>query len=367
MTIGITEEYMEKVRILLSKWNDKQRTFHVKEMQKLIGKLARLGEGAPWIYKVMSKLYTSMSIALRSNTEFLNNSSTEFCEIIKQIYSNNYQGKASDHQQHVRYAMKQAAKMTNSHKHQYHISAMMREELDFLSQALSPESSIVFETPIAHVIPRVPSAQIIGDSLLTGCGGYSIRLKFWWHLIFPDEITKRTLLHLTSKNDPTLISINCLEYVTIIVGYCAARVRLDHNKINNDPNPVVLCVTDNTSALNWTLHTSKKSKIGKALARFFCGLLIGTNVGINAKWISTTGNKIADKISRLKQSNKFSFNYSYDYTNLQQEHKELLPCNFFQPSRKLLSLIWDILLTQKCPNLNEILNLKLSDLGRLST
>ena len=49
-----------------------------------------------------------------------------------------------------------------------------------------------------------------------------------------------------------------------------------------DPYPVVLCVTNNTSAKKWTTHTSKKSLASQALARFFCGLLIGSNVGINA-------------------------------------------------------------------------------------
>jgi hypothetical protein len=128
-----------------------------------------------------------------------------------------------------------------------------------------------------------------------------------------------------------------------------------------------MCVTDNTSALNWTLHTSKKSIIGRALARFFCGLLIGSNVGVNAKWISTTENVIADKISRLKSTNPTSSpSLTHDYSNLQQEHKELKACSFFHPSPKLLSLIWEILLTQKCPDLSAVLKLKPSDLGKLS-
>ena len=46
------------------------------------------------------------------------------------------------------------------------------------------------------------------------------------------------------------------------------------------------------------MHTCKKSIIGRALARFFCGLLIGSEVGINAKWISTEANKIADEIEK---------------------------------------------------------------------
>jgi hypothetical protein len=58
------------------------------------------------------------------------------------------------------------------------------------------------------------------------------------------------------------------------LNYCASLVVFASCEVNDDLHPVVLCVTDNTSALNWTLHTSKKSNIGRALARFFCSLLI---------------------------------------------------------------------------------------------
>ncbi len=89
--------------------------------------------------------------------------------------------------------------------------------------------------------------------------------------------------------------------------------------INNDPHPVVLCVMYNTSSLNWTLNTSKKLIIGRILARFFHGLLIGSNVGVNAKWFSTTDNIIADKISRHKALNVANSKSSlsspiYDYS-----------------------------------------------------
>ena len=168
------------------------------------------------------------------------------------------------------------------------------------------------------------------------------------------------------------ISINCLEYVTIILNYCASLVTFASRKVNDDSYPVVLCVTNNTSALNWTLHTSKKSMIGRALGRFVCGFLIGSDVGVNAKWISTIENLIADKISRLKalidtNPKSSSSSPTYDYANLQQEHAELRVCAFFQPSHKLLSLIWEILLTQRCPDLSQILSLKPQDLGKLST
>jgi hypothetical protein len=127
------------------------------------------------------------------------------------------------------------------------------------------------------------TASVDGDSLLVACGGYLITLKFWWHLSFPKEVVKKTLLHLKDNSDKRFISINCLEYVTIILNYCGSLVTFATCKVNDDLHPVVLCVVDNSSPLNWTLHTSKKSIIGRALARFFCGLLISSNVGVNAK------------------------------------------------------------------------------------
>jgi hypothetical protein len=108
--------------------------------------------------------------------------------------------------------------------------------------------------------------------------------------------------------------------------------------------------------------------IGQALARFFYGLLIGSDVGINGKWISTIENVIANEISRLKATHTESPDSpSYDYSNLKQDHKELQACSFFQPSPKLLSFLWEILLTKKCPNLSQILKLRPPNLGRLHT
>jgi len=269
--------------------------------------------------------------------------------------------------------MKKTSKMVNRNHAMYLVNRTMRDELNFLSVALKLDSGIKFETLIAHLIPRTPTASIVGDCLLLACGGYSITLKFWWHFIFPSDVVNRTLLHLKDKDnsDELFISINCLEYFTIIVNYCASLVVFASQKINDDPHPVVLCITDNTIMLNWTLHTSKRSRIGQALAKIFGGLLIGSNLGINAKWISMVKNVIADKISRLKKltstnSKSPPSHNTYNYANLQQEHKELKACNSFQPSHKLVSLLLEILLTGNCLDLKQILKLRPQDLGKLS-
>ena len=161
--------------------------------------------------------------------------------------------------------MKKAANMITRNNHNYHVNPTMHEELNFISQALSKDSGITFETPIAHFILRIPTASIVGNSSLTACGSYSITLKFWWHLTFPSNVVKRTLLHLKDNLDKSFISINCLKYMTIIVDYCASLVTFASQKVNDDPHPVILCATDNTSVLNWTLHMSKKSMIGRNL------------------------------------------------------------------------------------------------------
>jgi len=114
------------------------------------------------------------------------------------------------------------------------------------------------------------------------------------------------------------------------------------------------------------MHTSKKSIIGCALVRFFCGLMIGSEVGINAKWIAIETNKIADAISRLKKSHT-STSFCYDFSKLKQDHADLKHCRFYHPSQELLLLIWKTVLTQKSPYLDSLQALKLRGLGRLST
>jgi hypothetical protein len=81
--------------------------------------------------------------------------------------------------------------------------------------------------------------------------------------------------------------------------------------------PIQLSYASQVISLLKTGHlTHKKSIIGQALARFFCGLLIGSNVGINAKWISTLHNKIADEVSRLKVTDPSPSNLFYDFSKL---------------------------------------------------
>jgi hypothetical protein len=86
LTVGISDEYLKQVcELLKCKWNPNRKYFRVSELQKLIGKLRQIGKGAPWIYKLMSYLYTSLAFPLKNNDALLQESSSEFRSHINQI------------------------------------------------------------------------------------------------------------------------------------------------------------------------------------------------------------------------------------------------------------------------------------------
>jgi hypothetical protein len=114
MTVGITNKCIKKVQVLLGLWDPSKRFFEVNNMKKLVRKLARLGEGTPWIFKLMSHLYTSLACTLKSNTKLLEKSPSGFRDLIKQTSTKNFSGRISDHQRQINFAMKKEAKMVNS-------------------------------------------------------------------------------------------------------------------------------------------------------------------------------------------------------------------------------------------------------------
>ena len=367
MTVSIPLKYRTEVLALLeSTWHQYRRRFKVSEAQKLTGKLERLAEGANWVFHLLSHLYSSIAYTLSENKRLLSETSQEFRDMISIMQSNKAVTTCKDLARHTSFAMKRAAKMTHHASYEYNINTTMRAEIEFFRDKLKPDSGIDWETPIAHLIPRTPFATMIRDSSLEGACGFSIKLGFWWHIQFPNEIVQRTLLF----RDSPLVSINVLEYVTVIINYIAALHVLQTTKVTDDPYPVLLNITDNSSALSWTLHTCKRSKIGRLLGRFFCSFLINSPLGINSQWISTVDNKIADDISRLKKQHStdtISVPPRFDYTTLKQTYPELTHCSFFQIEPSLISMIWEIVSTESWPSHDKVQKSKQKPLGKLTT
>jgi hypothetical protein len=128
MTVGVTHKYIQQIQDLLNLWEPNCRLLKMIDMQKLIEKLAQLGEGAPWVFKLMSHLYTSLAYALKNNTELLKKGSSGFRELCDLISTKNYSGKQSDHQHHINLAMKKVAKVVSKHGPLYLVKSTMRDE-----------------------------------------------------------------------------------------------------------------------------------------------------------------------------------------------------------------------------------------------
>jgi hypothetical protein len=272
----------------------------VKETQELTGKLGHLPKGINWVFHLLTHLYASIAYALSKNKRFLEDSSPEFQTLIESLRLGYFFCNFKDQICHISFAIKRSAKLVHHSRCQYNITKSMRQEIEFFRKKLLPTSDIRWESPIARVIPRMPTFTTFGDSCLEGAGGYSLSLGFWWPLPFPEEVKLCTLLHKRDNAGGLLISINVLEFVTVIINYCAALHMVLSKNPTNNAYPVLLNVTDNASALSWTTGACCKSRIGRLLARFFCSLLIDSPLGINSQWISTLQNAIADDISCAK-------------------------------------------------------------------
>ena len=378
LTVGIPRKYLnETLDLILKVWfkgspsKKGRKRFTAIEASKMVGKLARLAEGAPWVCFLVSQFYTSIAHALAQNKTTFEKSSVEFQELSRLIKDKNFNATSKinrDQGKIIRFALKKAARMFHHAPIEYNIIPSMREELDFFEKFLKPDSGVPWESPIAHLIERTPFASSFGDACLDAAGGYSIDLKCWWHVKFPTEVVLRTLKHLPDNSKGNLISINILECVVVIIDYCAALTVIMTENVTDDPYPILLNIADNTSAHSWTMHTCKSSRLGKLLARLFCYLLMDSRLGINSKWIDTNDNHIADAISRIKKLQASSSkHFSFDYSSLQQKYPQLKNCCFFQPSASLLSVIWDVLLKGKLPSLEQVKILKQSGLGKLTT
>jgi hypothetical protein len=265
MIVSVPDNYIQGVCLLINSTRHTHRQrFTVKDAQELTIKLGHLAEGANWVFYLLTHLYASIAYALSVNKRFLADSSPEFQTLIKSLWSGYFFCNVKDQICYISFAIKWSAKLVHQSRCQYNITKSMRQEIEFFREKLLPKSRICMESPIAHIIPRMPTLITFGDSCLKGAGGYSRSLGFWWHLPFPEEVKLHMLLHKRDNADGQLISINVLKFVTVIINYCATLHMVLSTNPTNDPYPVLLNVTDNASALSWTTGACCKSRIGRS-------------------------------------------------------------------------------------------------------
>ena len=101
----------------------------------------------------------------------------------------------------------------------------MRLEIKIINKVLWNPKNYKLGTPIAYVILREPDFITVGDSCLEAASAKSDKLKFWWHVEYPERIKALTLKRLTitrkCKLSNKLISINLLEFAVEIICYAA--------------------------------------------------------------------------------------------------------------------------------------------------
>jgi hypothetical protein len=72
LTVAIPIKYLTEVCALLdSAWHPNHCRFKVSKAQKLMGKLARLEEGANWVFHLLFHLYSSIAYTLAQNKRLL--------------------------------------------------------------------------------------------------------------------------------------------------------------------------------------------------------------------------------------------------------------------------------------------------------
>ena len=380
LTVGITDDYRAEVlKLLNDEWPSHVKKFTLHKLVRLAGKCARLGQGAIWVFHLLTHMYSSMSYAIKKNGEYLMGNSAPFRQMMKKMKGlRAITVKTKLDVDYLNFYVKKSAQKTFKCDETYFIVRTLRAELELLRDWLQPDSGIIWETPLGHIIKRIPYAIALGDACLYGGGGFCIKLQFWWHLSWPDKIIKKTKLHLVDNSNGDFVSINVLEFLTIIINYAAALTALLADGHDSDPFPVLLNFADNTSSVRWTNHHCKGSLKARALGRLFCGLLANSFLGINAKWLSGESNDIADAISRIKAEkhspsvraslDKSTLNEtSFDYSQLKKQFPVLKPCRLFQPSKPFLSALWQAVLTEQLPNPKSLLQMRRKGLGVLTS
>jgi hypothetical protein len=154
-------------------------------------------------------------------------------------------------------------------------------------------------------------------------------------------IQTRTIRHVKSHHDPSLISINMLEYASQLITMLGChRHHLSTLPSRSEAHPIYLLECDNTAGESWLNKGCTSSPTGRELARLQATLLLDHGAGYNFGRVDTKSNVIADGISRLPSESSLSNNFPILLT----QAPSLLGCWRFLPNADIVSLIVDVLL-----------------------
>jgi hypothetical protein len=375
-------EYVEAtIKILQDTWHDGRHSFTIFEAESMTGRLGYIAETSPWLRFMMSCMHTSIARALGATRIHLMLNSSGFRAMLKAAKRNlkpvqgnprddrstsQHRGKPSLHNKEIRrqsFASSQAARAIHRSRKTFPITMAMRKELTIICEALS-SPWIDMWRPLGHLIKREPSGIGYSDSSLHAAGGYSLCMGFWWYIEWPKAIHECTLKFVYNNKEGKLISINALEYASLIINYVAASYVLAKVCPSpGDPHPVVLLYADNSTAESWLIKASKSSHAGRALGYIQAAFMINNPVGTNVGHVPSEDNEIADKISRIASESVLLAGMQEIY----KKHPSLTYCQRFHPNAELISLILDTLSTKKFVDPLQISRRILANPGKITT
>lgn len=136
----------------------------------------------------------------------------------------------------------------------YNILPSLQMEIALLCEALDDNSQIEWQSPIAHMIHHEPKGTAYSDSCLHSGGGFSIDIGFWGHMEWPSWVYHHMKKFFASDMNGHFITINVLEFISVIINYSMAYTAGTEMSLREDPWPVMLTWCDNISMVDWMNH-----------------------------------------------------------------------------------------------------------------
>jgi hypothetical protein len=340
------QEKTERLIQLLTDWETKT-TYTLKEAAILAGSLeshTRYTKWArPWFFAIQNAIRHALRQRYHIAARILNRQGR--LQKYQRELPHNLQARTDS-----LIARDMAKLLWNSHQ-QIDMTDAVRSGIRAIRTSLQ-DANFSWAAKIAFIIPRTPHAHSVGDASDIGGGGYSTCLRFWFDIVWSQKIARGRKLKATEKG---YVHINSLEYIVIIIQLAAVIVRLAESPPDSltelFPNgapkmPVLLCQTDNTSAMAWSNRLTSKSLQGQHLIGIFAELLRQHNIGINAEHLAGYLNVLADFLSRPTH---MYLTHAQRSEQIFQKYSSMRTWDYFQPSPELLQALSSLLLCDATP------------------
>jgi hypothetical protein len=163
-------------------------------------------------------------------------------------------------------------------------SEIYASDITMIAHSLQPTATgetTVWSRPIALLVQREWTCQVLSDAAYSGIGGWSPTLKFMWRVTREQLVEAGFNMKAIGADgeaariaaDDNSLHINVLEFVGIIINiwFTIIYTRRDPEKLGGH---IVSVIADNTSALSWFRHASRSHRPAVRNLAFLCHCLI---------------------------------------------------------------------------------------------